>query len=257
MADELVHRDVADGVATVTLDSPRNRNALSTQLRRELRHHLDAAIADPAVRVVVLGHTGPVFCSGMDLRESHGVAAGAQGVAEFPAILRTILTAPQPVVARVAGPARAGGIGLLAACDVAVAVDTATFAFTEVRIGVVPAVIAVTVLPRLLPRAAHELFLTGETFGAGRAVAIGLVNAAVPADRLDAEVARYVGLLRQGAPGALGATKALLRHPPGGDLDTAFAAMSDLSARHFASAEGQEGMAAFAEKRPPNWVPPR
>jgi methylglutaconyl-CoA hydratase len=257
MADELVHRDVADGVATVTLDSPPNRNALSAQLRRELRHHLDAAIADPAVRVVVLGHTGPVFCSGMDLRESRGAATGAQGVAEFPAVLRTILTAPKPVVARVAGPARAGGIGLLAACDIAVAVDTATFAFTEVRIGVVPAVIAVTVLPRLLPHVARELFLTGETFDAGRAVAVGLVNAAVPADRLDAEVARYVELLRLGAPGALDATKALLRRPPGDDLDTAFAAMSDLSARHFASAEGQEGLAAFAEKRPPNWVPPR
>jgi methylglutaconyl-CoA hydratase len=254
MADELVHRDVADGVATVTLDSPRNRNALSAQLRRELRHHLDAAIADPAVRVVVLGHTGPVFCSGMDLRESRGAATGAQGVAEFPAVLRTILTAPKPVVARVAGPARAGGIGLLAACDIAVAVDTATFAFTEVRIGVVPAVIAVTVLPRLLPRAAHELFLTGETFDAGRAAAVGLVNAAVPADLLDAEVTRYVELLRLGAPGALAATKALMQRP---ELETAFAAMQQLSARHFASAEGQEGMAAFAEKRPPNWVLPR
>ena len=107
------------------------------------------------------------------------------------------------MVARLAGPARAGGVGLVAACDLAVAADTATFAFTEVRIGVVPAVIAVTVLPRLLPRAAHELFLTGETFDAARAAAIGLINAAVPAERLDAEVARYVGLLRLGAPGAL------------------------------------------------------
>jgi methylglutaconyl-CoA hydratase len=110
------------------------------------------------------------------------------------------------------------------------------------------------VLPRLLPRAAHELFLTGETFDAGRAVAVGLVDAAVPAERLDAEVTRYVELLRLGAPGALAATKALLHHPPGGDLDAAFAAMQDLSAHHFASAEGQEGMAAFAEKRPPNWT---
>lgn len=252
MVDELVHRDVADGVATVTLDSPRNRNALSAQLRRELQHHLDAAIADPTVRVIVLSHTGPVFCSGMDLRESRGAAADAQGVQEFPTILRTLLTAPKPVVARVGGPARAGGIGLLAACDVAVAVDTATFAFTEVRIGVVPAVIAVAVLPRLLPHAAHELFLTGETVDAGRAAAVGLVNAAVPAERLDAEVARYVELLRLGAPGALAATKALMHRP---ELDTALAAMQQLSARHFASAEGQEGMAAFAEKRPPSWVP--
>jgi methylglutaconyl-CoA hydratase len=252
--DELVHRDVADGVATITLDSPRNRNALSAQVRRELAQHLDAAAADPAVRVIVLTHTGPVFCSGMDLRESRGSAADAQGVHEFPRILTTIRTSPTPVVARLAGPARAGGIGLVAACDLAVAADTATFAFTEVRIGVVPAIIAVTVLPRLLPHAGRELFLTGETVDAARAAAVGLVNAAVPVDRLDDEVARYVGMLRRGAPGALAATKALLQRPPGGDLDVAFAAMQELSAHHFASAEGQEGMAAFAEKRPPRWV---
>jgi len=255
MSDELVHRDVTDEVATVTLDSPRNRNALSAQLRSELQDHLDAAVADPAVRVVVLSHTGPVFCSGMDLRESRGGAAGPQGITEFAPILRTILTSPKPVVARVAGPARAGGVGLVAACDVAVAVESATFAFTEVRIGVVPAVIAVTVLPRLLPRAAHELFLTGEIFDAARAAAIGLVNAAVPADRLDAEVARFVGMLRLGAPGALAATKQMLRDLPGTDLDARFRAMAELSARTFTSAEGQEGMASFAEKRAPSWAP--
>ena len=255
MTDELVHRTDADEVATITLDSPRNRNALSAQVRRELQDHLDAAAADPAVRVVVLTHTGPVFCSGMDLRESRGDTAGPHGITEFAPILRTILTSPTPVVARVAGPARAGGVGLLAACDVAVAVETATFAFTEVRIGVVPAVIAVPVLPRLAPRAAHELFLTGETFDAARAAAIGLINVAVAADRLDAEVARYVGMLRLGAPGALAATKEVLRSRPGADLDAGFDAMRDLSARSFASAEGQEGMAAFAEKRPPRWAP--
>jgi methylglutaconyl-CoA hydratase len=254
-ADELVHREVAGGTATITLDSPKNRNALSAQVRRELQQHLDAAIAEPAVRVIVLTHTGPVFCSGMDLRESRGATADQQGVHAFPGILRTIRTAPTPVVARVAGPARAGGVGLVAACDIAVAADSATFAFTEVRIGVVPAVIAVTVLPRLLPHAARELFLTGETFDAARAAAVGLVDAAVPADRLDAEVARYVDLLRRGAPGALAATKALLQRPLDDDLEAAFAAMQELSARHFASAEGQEGMAAFAEKRPPAWAP--
>jgi methylglutaconyl-CoA hydratase len=251
---ELVHREFAAGVATIILDSPGNRNALSAQVRGELQDHLDAAVADPAVRVIVLTHTGPVFCAGMDLKESRGTSAEEQGVQEFPRILRRIWTSPAPVVARLAGAARAGGVGLVAACDVAVAAETATFAFPEVRIGVVPAVIAVTVLPRLLPRAAHELFLTGETFDAARAAAIGLVNAAVPADRLDGEVARYVDLLRRGAPGALAATKALLQHPPGDDLDAAFAAMQELSARHFASPEGQEGMAAFAEKRPPAWV---
>jgi methylglutaconyl-CoA hydratase len=254
---ELVHRATADGVATVTLDSPGNRNALSAQVRRELQDHLDAAVADPAVRVIVLTHTGPVFCAGMDLREARGTSADEQGVQELPRILRTVWTSPTPVVARLSGAARAGGVGLVAACDVAVAADSATFAFPEVRMGVVPATIAVTVLPRLLPRAAHELFLTGETFDAARAAAVGLVNAAVPADRLDAEVSRYVDMLRRGAPGALAATKALLLRPPGHDLDAAFAAMRELSARHFASPEGQEGMAAFAEKRPPAWAPRR
>src|SRR3954452_952667 len=254
MADELVHLDVDHGVGTITLDSPANRNALSAQLRCELLAALDTAISDGAVRAIVLTHAGPVFCAGMDLKETRGASAGEQGVMEVPAILERIWTSPASVVAQLAGPARAGGVGLVAACDLAVAADSATFAFTEGRIGVVPAVIAVTVLPRLLPRAAHELFLTGETFDATRAAAIGLINAAVPADRLDAEVVRYVGLLRLGAPGALAATKALLQRPVDDDLDTAFAAMQELSAHRFASAEGQEGMAAFAEKRPPSWV---
>ena len=188
MADELVHYTVDNGVATITLDSPHNRNALSAQLRRELRDRLAAAAEDDTVRVIVLDHTGPVFCAGMDLKEAGSPDSSTAGVNEFPEILTRIWTSPKPVVAKLAGPARAGGVGMVAAADIAVAVDSATFAFTEVRLGLVPAVISVTVLPRLLPRAAHELFLTGEKFDAGRAVEVGLLNAAVPADRLDAEV---------------------------------------------------------------------
>src|SRR3954469_11521849 len=250
---ELVQRETADGVATITLDSPRNRNALSAQVRRELQDHLDTAIADPAVRVIVLTHTGPVFCSGMDLRESRGATADAQGVNEFPRILRTVRTSATPVVACLAGPARAGGVGLVAACDLAVAADTATFAFTEVRIGVVPAVIAVTVLPRLLPRAANELFLTGETFEAARAVEIGLLNRSVPADKLDDEVRRYTDMLALGAPDALAATKAMLRAPRPESMADDLEQMAALSGRHFSSEEGKEGMAAFLEKRKPSW----
>jgi methylglutaconyl-CoA hydratase len=251
---ELVHLDTAAGVATITLDSPDNRNALSAQLRRELLAHLQTAIDDAAVRVIVLGHTGRVFCSGMDLKESRGAGAQAQGVNDFPAILERIWGSPKPVVARVAGPARAGGVGLVAACDIAVAAEDATFAFSEVRIGVVPAVISVTVLPRLLPRAAHELFLTGETFDGHRAAKIGLVNSAVPAFDLDAEVARYAKMLKLGAPGALAATKEMLRaeRPPA--LAGQLAAMQELSAGFFAGEEGQEGMRAFAEKRRPSWA---
>ncbi|MEU6646500.1 enoyl-CoA hydratase family protein [Saccharomonospora sp. NPDC046836] len=254
MADELVHYDVAQGVATITLDSPHNRNALTAQLRGELSASLDKAIGDAAVRVVVLTHTGPVFCAGMDLKEARGAGAQDQGVNEFPAILERIWTSPKPVVARLAGPARAGGVGLVAAADIAVAVSDATFAFTEVRIGVIPAIISVTVLPRLAPRAAHELFLTGDVFDAERAATIGLINAAVPAEQLDATVQRYVDSLGLGGPRALAATKDLLQGERARGMGQTFEAMLATSARFFASDEGQEGITAFAQKRNPNWV---
>ncbi len=252
---ELVHLAVEAGVATVTLDSPANRNALSRQLRAELGDRLERAVADPDVRVLVLTHTGPVFCSGMDLREARGGDASQQGINEFPGLLEALWTSPKPSIARLAGPARAGGIGLVAACDVAIAADTTTYAFSEVRLGVVPAVISVPVLPRLQARAAHELFLTGEVFDAARAVGIGLLNRAVPADELDAEVRRYARMLALGGPEALAATKLLLNAGDAEPFGETLAAATELSARHFASAEGQEGIAAFAEKRPARWVP--
>ena len=252
---ELVHASVDSGVSTITLDSPHNRNALSGRLRRELLAALRSTVENDAVRVVVLSHTGPVFCSGMDLLESRDAGVGKQGVNELPQILELVWTHPKPVLARVAGPARGGGVGLIAAADIAVAAAEATFAFPEVRIGVVPAVISVTVLPRLVPRAAHELFLTGETFDAVRAAAIGLVNAAVPAERLDDEVARYTGMLARGGPQALALTKELLRRQPEPMMGEQFAVMLRLSAERFASEEGQEGIRAFAEKRPPSWAP--
>jgi methylglutaconyl-CoA hydratase len=251
---ELVHRTTIHGVSTITLDSPGNRNALSAALRAQLREHLDAAAQDGTTRVVVLTHTGPVFCSGMDLREARDRGADDASVLEFPAILQAIWTHPKPVVARVAGPARAGGVGIIAACDLAVAARTATFAFSEVRIGVVPAVISAVLRPRMLPRAVQELFLTGETFDAGRAERDGLITAAVPADRLDEEVARYVAMLRLGAPEALAATKRLLATPPAEDLGQELAEQVERSARFFGSAEAAEGMRAFAEKRPPSWA---
>lgn len=255
MADELVHYDLAGGVATITLDSPHNRNALSAQLRKELTDALSAAIGDEDARVIVLTHTGSVFCAGMDLKEARGASADDQGVTGFPAILERLWTSPKPVVAKLAGPARAGGVGMVAAADIAVAAADATFAFTEVRIGVVPATISVTVLPRLAPRAAHELFLTGDTFDAERAVGVGLLNAAVPADELDAAVDGYVGSLVRGGPSALAATKDLLQGERGRAMSAELERMQALSATFFASEEGQEGIAAFGEKRPPRWVP--
>jgi len=252
-AAPLVGYGMHSGVVTLTLDSPANRNALSRRLRRDLLGQLDAAIADRATRLIVLTHTGPVFCSGMDLRESAGANADDQGVNELPRILETLWNSPKPVVAKLAGPARAGGIGLLAACDLAIAADTATFAFSEVRIGVIPAVISAVVLPRLAPRAAQELFLTGEIFDARRAVDIGLLNRCVPAAGLDGEVTRYLDMLLLGAPGALDGTKRLLRRPRAALRDD-LAALTTISAGYFASAEAQEGMAAFRDRRRPAWA---
>lgn len=242
------------GTATLILDSPANRNALSARLRRELLAALDAAAADDRVRVLVLTHSGPVFCAGMDLKESRSASAEAQGVGELPAILRRLWEFPTPVIARLTGTARAGGLGLVAAADIAVAADTVAFAFSEVRIGVVPAVLAATVLPRLTPRAAQELLLTGEPFTATRAEAIGLLTAAVPPADLDDTVGRYVRSLLLGAPGAQQATKGILRRPRTPDLGDDLQELQQLSARWFAGPEGQEGIAAFLEKRPPAWV---
>ncbi|GAA1649150.1 enoyl-CoA hydratase/isomerase family protein [Georgenia ruanii] len=261
MGAEVVRLETDRGVATITLDSPANRNALSRPLRAQLGSRLATALADQAVRVIVLTHAGPVFCAGADLAAGGaGVGGGAGGepaddAPDLPVLIATLWHSPKPVVARLAGPARGGGVGLVAACDLAVAADTVTFAFPEVRLGVVPAVVAAPLRRRVAPHALHELFLTGEPFDARRAVAIGLLTAAVAGETLDAEVRRYADLLVRGAPDALAATKTLLREAPAGPLTAAeLAALGELSARHFASAEGQEGMRARAERRDAAWV---
>jgi len=252
---ELVRYGVSAGLATITLDFPAKRNALSQALMRQLAARLSQALDDSAVRVLVLTHTGPVFCSGMDLSEARGASASEMGVNAFPNLLQSLWDSPKPVVARVAGPARAGGLGVIAACDLSVCTRSASFAFSEVRLGVVPAVISVTVLPRLNPRAAHELFLTGSVFDGVRAAEIGLVNAAVEPDQLDATTASYVADLMKGGPIALAASKALLRRPPAATMAEDLAELLELSAQFFASDEGQEGIRAFGEKRPPSWIP--
>ncbi len=253
--DSVLHVEVAHGVATLTLDSPANRNALSRAMRAALRRALVDALADDAVRVIVLDHTGRVFCSGMDLSEAAGGAAQDQGVNEFPDLLSTIWHSPKPVLAAVRGPARAGGVGLLAACDVVVAGASATFGFAEVRIGVVPAIISAVCRPRMLSHAVHRLMLTGEVFDADTAAQTGLVDLAVADEEVSGTVLGQVRALAAGAPTALAETKRLLRTTPTGSLPDQFDALLGLSARFFASAEGQEGIAAFREKRPASWVP--
>jgi methylglutaconyl-CoA hydratase len=250
----LVRAESAGPVRTVTLDSPRNANALSTGLLTQLRAALDDAMTDADVRVVVLTGAGKVFCAGADIKEALTNPAGPTTL--MSAIIGLLWGSQKPVICRVNGAARAGGIGLIAACDIAVAADRATFAFSEVRIGVVPAVISVPCLRRMPARAAAEYFLTGEVFDARRATEVGLVTRTVPAADLDAEVARYTQLLLRGAPGALAGTKDVLRDVPSESVAGGLARMAELSGAYFAAAEAREGMSAFTDKREPAWVPP-
>jgi methylglutaconyl-CoA hydratase len=249
---------VRDTVATLTLDAPERRNALSAELLAELDQRLDQAAADPGVRCLVLSHTGPAFCSGMDLTTVTDLPAERQPINAFPLLLQRIWEFDKPVIARVDGKARAGGIGLIAACDLALASPAADFAFTEVRLGLVPAVISVQLLPRMANRALEELCLTGETFDAATAARAGLLTK-VCADsaELDRELDRYAGMLRLGEPNALAATKAMLRRDRSGvSMAEDFAAMGRLSAGYFASPQAAEGIAAFRAKRPPAWAAP-
>lgn len=248
-----VDYDVSGSVATITLNEPQRRNALSPALLGDLSRHLDTAAADTGVRTVVLSHTGNTFCSGMDLTAVTDKAASDQPIAAFPEVLQRIWEYDKPVVARVDGKARAGGIGLIAAADLALASPQADFAFTEVRLGLVPAVISVPALYRVQSRALLELCLSGELFTAERAAEIGLLNTVT--ERLDFDVARYAAMFELGEPKALAATKRMLRRDRTGiDMATDFAAMGELSAGYFASPEAAEGIAAFREKRRPYWA---
>lgn len=256
MADELVHLAVAGGVGTITLDSPANRNALSRQLVADLDRHLATALGDPAVRVIVLTGSGSVFSSGADLKERRTAEPAPppgrpRGLVP---VLTAMWEAPKPIVGRINGAARAGGLGLVAACDIAVAAEATTFALSEVRIGVIPAIIAVVLVPKIGEARTMELSLTGDVFDARAAAGYGLLNAAAPEGRLDEVVDRYVASLLKGAPTALAGCKRAVRDIPKLSMDAAFAEMSERSMRSFASEEAREGMAAFAEKRPPRWI---
>lgn len=253
----VVRSQTAGGVCTLTLNSPHNRNALSAALVDGLLSGIRSAGADESVRVVVLSHTGPVFCSGADLTEAAAAtASGGMAAGRFGDLLAALAECPKPVVAGLRGAARGGGLGLVAAADIAVCPTTASFAFSEVRLGMVPAVVSAVVLPRLTPRAAAELFLTGDPFTGVRAAEIGLVTAAVPEAEVDATLDGYVRSLLRGGPNALAATRRLLHAGP--DLRPLTQRLSELAAlsvSHATSPEGREGLAAFAARRDPAWVP--
>jgi methylglutaconyl-CoA hydratase len=245
----LVDVQHGDGIRTLTLNSPANRNALSERLLAQLEQALRDATSDADVRAVVLTGAGTVFCSGADLSER-----GTEAPNRMPAILTSIVECPVPVLVRVNGHARAGGIGLIAAADMAVAAQAATFAFTEVRVGVAPAMILVPALRVMDRRFLAGATLTGERFGAAEAVEAGLLTAVTPDEAaLDAWVADRTTALRQAAPGAVRATKELLRTLPAQEFDVGLAAAAVTSADLFAGTEAAEGMDAFLQKRRPAW----
>ncbi len=234
---------------TLTLDSPENRNALSARLLEELDQALRDATRDAEVRAVVLTGAGTVFCSGADLSERGSAAPN-----RMPDILTTLVESAVPVIARVNGHARAGGLGLIAAADMAVAPESSTFAFTEVRVGVAPAMIMVPALRVMDRRFLARLTLTGERFSAHAAAEAGLLSAVTgDGDALDEWVAEQTTAIRQAAPGALKATKALLRNLPALDWNDGLTTAAALSADLFAGAEAAEGMDAFLQKRRPSW----
>ncbi|MGW2597883.1 enoyl-CoA hydratase family protein [Streptomyces klenkii] len=239
----LVRRSSEHGITTLTLDSPHNRNALSARLVSELVEGLAEAGEDAGARAVLLAHTGNTFCSGADLTE-----AGADGPQALVRLMRAVVELPKPVVARVNGHARAGGLGLLGACDISVAGEGATFAFTEARIGLAPAVISLPLLPRLDARAVARYYLTGERFGAAEAVRIGLVTAG------EGELEAIMDGLRRGSPQGLAESKALATADVRRAFERDAEALTALSARLFTSSEAREGMTAFLERREPVWA---
>jgi len=239
---QLVDIAFVDGVATITLDSPANRNALSQQLLVDLHSALDAA-EESRARVVVLTHTPPVFCAGADLKER---STGLVDSTSFVSAIERLGTMAAPVIAAVDGPVRAGGVGLMAACDLIVVNPSITFAFTEVRIGVAPAVITGPILQRCGWSKMAGPYLTGEVFDAVRALDMGLITHIT--DDVVATVAELSRNIMLGGPIAVAATKRLLREVH------SMAELQALSESLFTSDEGLEGMTAFAEKRLPRWA---
>jgi methylglutaconyl-CoA hydratase len=245
---ELVHYRVDDHVASVVLDSQHNRNALSRQLVTELYDGLDRATADDDVKVVLIRAEGRTFCSGADLAEASADGM-EQTASQMVELQRRIATLPKPVVARVHGNVRAGGIGIVAASDIAVSAHDATYAFTEVRLGLAAAAISLSVLPRMTDRAASLTFLTGDVFTGRDAERMGLVTKTVAEEELNLEVDEICASLAKGNPQGLRETKLLLGRELVQRIDELGPDLARLSASLFGSEEAKSAMLAFLNRK--------
>lgn len=241
-----------NAAAWITLNQPERRNALSDEIVFGLLAHVNEAIADDGVRVIVITGAGPAFCAGADLKGG-GVKATDEET-PFVTLMKTIWDSPKPVIARINGHAFGGGVGLAAACDLTVAAESAMFSFSEVRVGVIPAMISVVVIPKLGIHNTMWLFLTGERFAAPRAVELGLIHRAVPAADLDKAVDDVIDMVRLGGPNAIREAKQLVRAIPQMSMEEGFRHTAKKIGELFASPEAAEGMQAFVEKRKPKWV---
>lgn len=247
---ELVGRTDRCGGAILTLDSPSNRNALSGALVGELGRHIEATRHDPAVRAIVLSGRGNTFCAGADLSDP----PVKSGSGSFSGILESLWTYPKPVIVAINGHVRAGGLGLVACGDIVVCADSATFAFSEVRIGVAPAMIAVVCLRKMTPSAAARYMLTGEVFSPDQARQAGLVDSVVAGEDLIGAVDAHLGHLSLCEPAALAVTRSLLREVPLRGVHEGLSWAQEISEGLFASPAAAEGIAAFKQKRKPDWA---
>jgi methylglutaconyl-CoA hydratase len=247
--------EVRKGAAWITLNRPENRNALSAILVNELYQHLLNANKDPTIRSIVITGSDPAFCAGADLKSPPGQTIDGGGVSvPYPDVLTSILDSEKPVIVAVNGAAFAGGLGLVGAADIVVTVEDVQFSFSEVRIGVIPAVISVVCLPKLGTHHGMKLFLTGERFNGRQAVEFGLAHRAVPKDQLNDAVQEEIDMINLGGPNAVSECKKLVRRMSELDLAQGFSEAGEWSVRMFKSDEGAEGIKAFREKRKPAWV---
>lgn len=247
--------EIKQGAAWITLNRPDNRNALSSILVTELYDHLMAANADHSVRSIVITGNGPAFCAGADLKSPPGqLSEGSDRAVPYADVLTAIIDSPKPVIAAINGAAFAGGLGLVGAADIVISKKNVQFSFSEVRIGVIPAVISVVCLPKLGTHHGMKLFLTGERFDGDQAVAMGLAHRAVSEDDLHTAVQEEIDMINLGGPIAVQECKKLVRRVPQLSLADGFKETAEWSARMFRSEEGAEGMASFREKRKPSWI---
>ena len=243
------------GVMTVTLADVENRNALGAALLQGLYDAIVAANDDPGIRAVVVTNEGNTFCAGANLKERSGATRSDTPSVGFEELLRAIQSSPTPIIGRIAGHVVGGGNGLASALDISIAAEDVKFGFTEVRLGVAPAIISVVCLPKMRTGEAMEAFLRGNRFSAAQAAAYGLISRAVPADELDGAVEEVLADLCLGGPEALAAAKRLVYEVPAMETAKAFAWTADLSQRLFKGDEAAAGMRAFLKREKPPWAP--